>query len=629
MDRGPETSALNAEAKLRGPYFCALLGAADCRNEKCFLAIYALHSTGGGRLLLQSLSFSTAACAAAGSCTTPADAWAPSLGPPPSASALSTGAPSPTSIVAHGPKHLIKVGMPLVVPLQPALAGNLTSQGSVTGPFYGQGLVGSATSTSTTSTTSSSPSISMPPASSTSPSTSTPSGSASTATASSTSTSTTPAPSSSSTSPTSSATSTTSAVPGQGEGLLRLALEAPGTSWGPGAPSSTVVDAAVSDLSTQQVVGTQQFVLFGGASPFVYAGFAGPVRLFDRYSVTISVEPPASLHGLSQPGLVRPEAVLLASALELVSPANPQYLAYAYAPVVYGRSTSALHDVPMLMYATVAPAGGGANMLSYVVVFSHEDGGTGFLPFVEWGTWGRMSDIENAISFTVNNMGSVSRAQYLWGGEPSGFPDSQTALQEVDRPFTGVWRGKHPVLRDATGNNDFSDFGSTPFRFQLAPVAAPAPGEPRDAAMDANPFTYQVMAEEVARWYVNFSTDPGSPEPGQAEQYAIVDMDTAGRGVSSVAVDVRLSGSSQWFRSDLGWGYPLVGTGHVRTVVKLPVGWGSDSITGLQVAVEPPFAASTLTVRFVRIERFTGTQVLQFPAPIASVVPETLAVTSS
>ena len=74
--------------------------------------------------------------------------------------------------------------------------------------------------------------------------------------------------------------------------------------------------------------------------------------------------------------------------------------------------------------------------------------------------------------------GSVTRAQYLWGGEPSGFPDSQTALQEVDRPFTGIWWGKHPVLRDATGNNDFSDFGSTPFRFQLAPVAAPRPVRP-------------------------------------------------------------------------------------------------------------------------------------------------------
>ena len=408
-----------------------------------------------------------------------------------------------------------------------------------------------------------------------------------------------------------------------------MALDAPGTSWGPGTPSTTVVDAAVTDLSTHQVVGTQQFVLFWGASPFVYAGFTGPVRLSDRYSVKISVEPPAALHGLSQPGLLLPQAVLLSSALEVVSPTNPQYLAYAYAPVVYGRSTSALHDVPMLMYAAVAPASGGAHVLAYVVVFSHEDGGTGYLPFLEWGSWGRMTDIDNAISFTVSAAGSVSGAKYLWGGEPSGFPDSQTSPQEVDRPFTGVWWGKHPVLRDATGNNQFADYGTTPFRFQLAPVAAPAPGAVREAVMDANPFTYEVMADEVARWYTDLSTSPSSPDPGQAEQYAIVDMDTAGRGVSSVAVDVRLSGSDQWFRSDLGWGFPLVGTGHVRTVVKLPLRWGSSSITGLQVAVEPPSAASTLTVRFVHIERFTGAQVLQVSVPNASVVPEALALTSS
>ena len=221
------------------------------------------------------------------------------------------------------------------------------------------------------------------------------------------------------------------------------------------------------------------------------------------------------------------------------------------------------------------------------------------------------------------------RAQYLWGGEPSGFPDSQTSLQEVDKPFAGVWWGRHPVLRDATGNNDFSDYGTTPFRFQLAPVAAPVPSAARDAVMDANPFSYEVMADEVARWYADISTSPSSPEPGQAEQYAIVDLDTAGRGVSSVAVDVRLSGSNQWFRSDLGWGFPLVGTDHVRTVVKLPVGWVSSSVTGLQLAVEPPSAASTLKVRSVHIEWFTGAQVLQVPVPNASVVPEALTVTSS
>ena len=137
--------------------------------------------------------------------------------------------------------------------------------------------------------------------------------------------------------------------------------------------------------------------------------------LSDRYSVKISVEPPAALRGLSQPGLLPPQAVLLASALEMVSPTNPQYLAYAYAPVMYGRSTSALHDVPMLMYANVAPASGGAHVLSYVVVFSHEDGGTGYLPFLEWGSWGRMTDIDNAISFTVSAAGSVSGAKLPLG----------------------------------------------------------------------------------------------------------------------------------------------------------------------------------------------------------------------
>jgi hypothetical protein len=185
------------------------------------------------------------------------------------------------------------------------------------------------------------------------------------------------------------------------------------------------------------------------------------------------------------------------------------------------------------------------------------------------------------------------------------------------------------VLRDATGNDDFSDHGTTPFRFQLAPVAAPAAGQARDAVMDANPFTYQVMAAEVARWYADTSTSPTSPEPGQAEQYAIVDLSTSGTGISSVAVNLRLSGHSQWFRSDLGWGYPLVGRGHVRTVVKLPLDWTADRVTDVQVVVEPPSAASTLKVRSLHIERFTGTAIQPVPAPAAVVGPEVLAVAAS
>ncbi len=81
------------------------------------------------------------------------------------------------------------------------------------------------------------------------------------------------------------------------------------------------------------------------------------------------------------------------------------------------------------------------------------------------------------------------------------------------------------------------------------------------------------MGNEVARWYADTSTSPTSPEPGKASQYAIVDLNATGKGVSSVAVGVQLAGYPGWFQSDFGWGYPLVSAGHVRTVVKLPLDW--------------------------------------------------------
>ena len=269
-----------------------------------------------------------------------------------------------------------------------------------------------------------------------------------------------------------------------------------------------MVDVTLTDLTTATTVGTQQFVLYAGTAPFTYAGFTGPATTADAYQVTVSAEASHADGGQSWPaGSSVPTAKVVDSQLEVVDPTNPQYLATAYAPVMYGRSTSALHDVPLVVDATATPASGGATDLSYTFIWSHEDAGTGFVPFLESGTWGRMTDIENAISFTVNADGTTSNASYLWGGEPAtGFPDSQGALQEVDEPFNGQWDGNHPVLRDATGNNDFSTSGTTPFRFQLAPVPGPAAGQTRESVMDANPFTYEISGQEVDRWYTDVST---------------------------------------------------------------------------------------------------------------------------
>ncbi len=517
------------------------LGSSDCRTQQCFVAVESLHSTGGPALLLQNITFATDACSRPGSCRPPDDAWDPSLGgSTPADAPTNRGAGGATTANSGRPRagRWAMPGRPFTTTVTAGRAGDLTPSDAVTGPYR----------------------------------------------------SAFPAP-------------VVPSVPVAGEGLLRLAMSAPHTSWGSLHPSAVVVDATLTDLTTAITVGTQQFVLFAGSSPFTYSGFTGPVTTADRYQVTVAAEPSHAGGGLSWPaGSTPPRVAVPDVELQVVDPTNPQYLAVAYAPVLFGRSTSALHDVPMLVDATATPAAAGATQLSYTYIWSHEDAGTGFVPFLEWGTWGRMTDIENAISFTVAADGSPSAATYLWGGEPAtGFPDSQGALQEVDEPFTGQWDGHHPVLRDATGNNDFSTSGTTPFRFQLAPVPGPGAGQTRESVMDAHPFTYQVSGQEVGRWYGDISTDPRSPEPGDARQYATVDIDTTGSGVDSEAVELQLAGDPGWYASDFHSGYPANGTGHVRTVVKLPPGWQSRAITGVRVQVYPPSAAPSVAVDSFRV----------------------------
>ena len=70
------------------------LGGANCLKVSCFVAVEAIHSTGGASTLVQYLTFAADACSAPGSCATPADAWDPKLGSPPvrsSPTPLTTG----------------------------------------------------------------------------------------------------------------------------------------------------------------------------------------------------------------------------------------------------------------------------------------------------------------------------------------------------------------------------------------------------------------------------------------------------------------------------------------------------------------------------------------------------------
>ena len=393
---------------------------------------------------------------------------------------------------------------------------------------------------------------------------------------------------------------------------MRLALSAPGTSW---------AAAAALGRGGRRVASTaaraSRSSLFRGATPFVYAGFIGPTTT-GSHDVSITVDDPPLGHRRLA---VRSRCTT--PALEVVDP-DPTRRTW---PTRTRRSCTAgrrRRSTTRRSSTTPArrPPAAGPVRLSYTIVWSHEDAGTGFVPFLLGGSWGRFTDIENAMSFTVARRRFGERRQLPVGRRSR--PTTPTRRARSARPtwpFTGSYWGHHPILRDATGNNDFSDQGTTAFRFQQAPGrparAGPAPRgghgrQPVDLSGDGRgdgPLVHRL------------SLDPRSPQPGDARQYGYVQLAATGSGVTSVSVDVQLSGSTTWYQGDLGSGYPLHGVGQVRTVVKLPADWESHPVTGVRVRVFPASAAASVQVQSLSVEGLDADWTLSTrPLPTPSVV---------
>ena len=509
-------------------------GAVDCRTSQCFIAVQELSDIDHSGLKLADLSFSTAACQAPRSCRTAPDAWSPLAGRP-------SYVPGPLADTSGGS------GIAVATATSPATVGDLTTLDATTEPDR-------------------------------------------------TAPSPTTAPLADGLAP---------AVGGaSGQAILALALSAPGTSWGPGRASAVVADVSVTDATTSSALPVQQVVLYRGAATFTYTVRLGMVAAGDRLTASIAAEPDARLGGLSElpgsRGTVQAPRIVVADAAVLWLDASSSIaIADRYAPVLYGRSTSALHDTPLLLDATTTLHGDGSRSIDYTAIFSHEDAGTAYVPCLELTSWGRLSDIETVVHLDVDASGTVTAGTYFWGGVPrAGYPDSDGALQEVSKPFSlakaSQWEGSHPVIRIATGNNDAVAGSRSAFRFLLPVVAGPEAGATRESVMAAHPFTYAVVAEEAARWYANLDDTPTSPQMGDASQYAVVDLSTTGPSDARLAVEVEVSGT--WFAADQSWGYPLVGTGHLQTTVKLPFGWSADQVQGVRVAVAPASAAGAVVV---------------------------------
>lgn len=415
--------------------------------------------------------------------------------------------------------------------------------------------------------------------------------------------------------------------PISGEGILSLTLSAPKTDWSNATDISVVVDVNLDGGTSQQIV------LFDGAEPFVYEGFVGETSM-GRHCVTIALR-----RDLSHTALEQPRVDVYSVSVSVVPASSAAYMLETHAPVLYGRSISAKGDTPLVTYGqSKADPDGTSTDLSYTVIWTHEDMGDGSVPPYEWGRWGRVSDIETVLNERVSRAGRVLSADYLSCGCEAipGYPDSaidkSAAGGETYKPYPlsdgapGV--DGHVAIRDATGNNDVSPFGTTPYRFQQSLVASPGLGQSREVAMDNNPWTYRVSGQEVSREATS-STDPRSLLAGVYPQYLIVDIEAAAEGTSSIAVEVQLAGDSSWYSNDYAQAtapappttYPFFNGGHRRTVIKLPIGWHGKAITALRLRLNAPAGATpslvgTPVLDLVEVSRSYTITYPSFPPPV-------------
>jgi hypothetical protein len=298
---------------------------------------------------------------------------------------------------------------------------------------------------------------------------------------------------------------------------------------------------------------------------------------------------------LSAPGA---RAEVTAVSIEVVPDGTPEHLVLSHAPILHARpdTIGRFSDVPLLMWVESERAAG-IRRLRYSVIFSHEDGGTPTDRLM--ATWGRATDIEFIYGVDLDEDGRVLNEEYQGPGH------------EI-LPFRGQKLGAHPLLWVVTTNNMVRDRGETRVRQALAPIPFALHDVSREVVMDAHPWTYVVMARELAREGRIRPDAPGGegliPDP---RQFAYIEA-CGELTDAAIAFDVGVRGPDdwQWHPTDRGVGaFRIVRSGCFRAAAPLPPGTGADQIARVRLRAyprplregEPPLPPGAARVRLERL----------------------------
>ncbi len=158
-----------------------------------------------------------------------------------------------------------------------------------------------------------------------------------------------------------------------------------------------------------------------------------------------------------------------------------------HSPILYGRdllswNESTHTDIPLALFYQINEIGNNKK-ITYSMIFSNEDSRVGLGLADLMFSYGRTTDIEWMYEVTLDENGDI--ISEIFQGP------SHTTTN-----FNGNKIGRHPILKNATLNCNFTDTGISDYKFQLMPYWN-IELNPREWIMDAWPWTYRLMGEEL------------------------------------------------------------------------------------------------------------------------------------
>jgi hypothetical protein len=341
------------------------------------------------------------------------------------------------------------------------------------------------------------------------------------------------------------------------EVVANLEMSSPGADWGSRGREAAVANLILDGKPHQQVI------LFAGSKRHTYRLSLGRLPA-GRHDILIQRNDRFSAAGTGVEGH--------SVKIEEISRNNPEYDAFAYAPVLFARlnTVGRFSDIPLLLYCEHLPVDG-EDTLQYTVIFSNEDGGTSTRALM--GRWGRTTDIEYVYRRSMKSGTAIVQG-----------PD------HVDMEFKGGHDGDHPMLMPVTDNNMIAEAKDSALQFRLAPIFVDLSRSSREQIMDRNPITYEVMVKELDREgkLRPFGVVDGE-KVSDPRNYLFVDY-AAKLTQAALTVAVRLDDGSV-YASDFGRGdIAIHRDGHVRTTVELPPGIAASRVKDLifECRVLPP-----------------------------------------